>query len=226
MMPRGTPRRASAGREEGRRLVAESVNADPDSVSARVLAEATRLFAEKGFLGTSVQEIVDAARVTKGALYYYFSSKDELLYEVYHRVIKKELDALERVFAMGLGPRETVRALMTDVILTTAAHSDDVTIFLREMHRLSPEKLEAVRADRRRYHVAFRGVIERGQREGAFRTDISAELVTIGFFGLVHHYYTWYRPHGRFTPEGLARESATWFLHSLTPTEIGLTHLD
>jgi AcrR family transcriptional regulator len=220
-MARGIPPRASAAREGGGRSAGESVAADPDSVSARVLAEATRLFAEKGFLATSVQEIVDAAHVTKGALYYYYSSKDDLLYEVYHRVIKKELDALERVFAMALGPQATVRALMTDVILTTAAHSDDVTIFLREMHRLSPEKLKAVRADRRRYHVAFRDVIERGQREGVFRTDVSAEIVTIGFFGLVHHYYTWYRPDARFSPAAFAQESATWFLQSLMPTPIG-----
>jgi AcrR family transcriptional regulator len=189
--------------------------AEPSSVTVRILAEATRLFAEKGFLGTSVQEIVDAANVTKGALYYYYSSKDDLLYEIYHRVIEKELATLDRVMAMNLSPYDTVDALITDVMLTTAAYRDDVTIFLREMHRLSPEKLKAVRSDRRRYHVAFRGVIERGQKTGEFRSDISAELVAIGFFGLVHHYYTWYRDDARFSPEYMARESSRWFLESL-----------
>jgi AcrR family transcriptional regulator len=191
--------------------------AEPSSVTSRILAEATRLFAEKGFLGTSVQEIVDAANVTKGALYYYYSSKDDLLYEIYHRVIQKELATLDRVLAMQLSPADTVDALITDVMITTAAHRDDVTIFLREMHRLSPEKLAAVRKDRRRYHVAFRGVIEKGQRDGTFRSDISAELVVIGFFGLVHHYYTWYRDDARFSPQYMARESSKWFLESLQP---------
>ncbi len=194
-----------------------SDDAEPNSVTSRILAEATRLFAEKGFLGTPVQEIVDVARVTKGALYYYYSSKDELLYEIYHRVIQKELTTLDRVLAMDRSPYDTVEALITDVMLTTAAHRDDVTIFLREMHRLSPEKLKAVRRDRRRYHVAFRGVIERGQGSGEFRSDVSAELVVIGFFGLVHHYYTWYGNDGRFSPEYMARESAHWFLQSLEP---------
>lgn len=187
------------------------------SVTVRILAEATRLFADNGFLGTSVQQIVDAANVTKGALYYYYSSKDDLLYEIYHRVIQKELTTLDRVMTMNLSPYDTVEALITDVMLTTAAHRDDVTIFLREMHRLSPEKLKAVRSDRRRYHVAFRGVIERGQKAGDFRPDVSAELVVIGFFGLVHHYYTWYRDDARFSPEYMARESARWFLESLRP---------
>jgi AcrR family transcriptional regulator len=191
-----------------------------NSVTARVLAEATRLFADKGFLGTSVQEIVDAANVTKGALYYYYSSKDDLLYEIYHRVIQKELETMERILAMNLSPRDTVDALITDVMLTTAEHRDDVTIFLREMHRLSPEKLKAVRGDRRRYHIAFRGVIEEGQRNGDFRSDVSAELVTIGFFGLVHHYYTWYRDDARFSAQYMAREAAKWFLESLRPLQV------
>lgn len=190
---------------------------ESSSVTVRILAEATRLFAEDGFLGTSVQEIVDAAKVTKGALYYYYSSKDDLLYEIYHRVIQKELTTLDRVMAMDLSPYDTVEALITDVMLTTAAYRDDVTIFLREMHRLSPEKLKAVRSDRRRYHMAFRGVIERGQKSGEFRSDVSAELVAIGFFGLVHHYYTWYRDDARFSAEYMAAESARWFLQSLCP---------
>jgi AcrR family transcriptional regulator len=195
----------------------KTVQAEASSVTARILAEATRLFAEKGFLGTSVQEIVDSAQVTKGALYYYYSSKDDLLYEIYHRVIQKELATLERIMAMDLSPYEAVDALITDVMLTTAAHRDDVTIFLREMHRLSPEKLQAVRQDRRRYHMAFRGVIEKGQRDGVFRSDVSAELVAIGFFGLVHHYYTWYRDDPRFSAQYMARESSRWFLESLRP---------
>jgi AcrR family transcriptional regulator len=197
-----------------------AAEAQAGSVTSRILAEATRLFAEKGFLGTSVQEIVDAANVTKGALYYYYSSKDDLLYEIYHRVIEKELATLDRVLTMNLSPTDTVDALITDVMVTTAAYRDDVTIFQREMHRLSPEKLRAVRSDRRRYHVAFRGVIEKGQRDGTFRDDISAELVVIGFFGLVHHYYTWYRDDARFSPEYMARESSRWFLESLQPLPV------
>jgi AcrR family transcriptional regulator len=194
-----------------------ATEAAPGSVTSRILSEATRLFAEKGFLGTSVQEIVDAANVTKGALYYHYSSKDDLLYEIYHRVIQKELATLDRVLAMQLSPADTVDLLISDVMLTTSAHRDDVMIFLREMHRLSPEKQAAVRKDRRRYHMAFREVIEKGQRDGTFRSDISAELVVIGFFGLVHHYYTWYREDPRYSPQYMARESSRWFLKSLQP---------
>ena len=67
----------------------------------RLLAEATRLFAERGYEGTSVSEIVRAAGVTKGAMYHHFAAKDDLLYEIYHQVIGAQLAGLERIQAPG-----------------------------------------------------------------------------------------------------------------------------
>lgn len=218
-------------RKANGRAAADASSLSELPVTERILSHATRLFAEKGFLGTSVQEIVDAASVTKGALYHHYSSKDDLLLEVYNRVITKELDTLERVSSQALAAPDALEALMRDVMLTTAEHKDDVLIFLREMHRLPPEKLATVRANRRKYHLAFRGVVEQGQKEGVFRPDVPAELVTITFFGLVHHYYTWYRDDARFSPEYMANETTQWFLNALapaadTPDELSQVPLD
>jgi AcrR family transcriptional regulator len=201
-------RGASAGRKGKGRPKGEAV-------PARVLSEATRLFAQQGFQETSVQEIVEAAQVTKGAMYYYYTSKDDLLFEIYARLIRSELESMERVFAMKVSAAETVYWLMTDIMVQSAENRDELTIFLREMHRLSPAKDAEVRADRRRYHVEFRGVIEQGQDSGEFRADVSAEMVTIGFFGLVHHYFTWYKPDDRFDTQEMAHRAAVWLLGSL-----------
>jgi AcrR family transcriptional regulator len=57
------------------------------TVQGRLLEAAVSLFAEKGFDATSVQEIVERAQVTKGAMYHYFRSKDDLLYAIYHGLI-------------------------------------------------------------------------------------------------------------------------------------------
>ena len=64
-------------------------------VPQRLLAVATRLFAERGYDRTSVQEIVEAAGVTKGALYHYFGSKEDLLQEVYARVLRLQQERLD-----------------------------------------------------------------------------------------------------------------------------------
>src|SRR5258708_26473757 len=73
-------------------------------VKERLLNVATRLFARHGFEGTSVQDIVDAAGVTKGAMYHYYGSKDDLLYEVYHQVLTMQTSHLEDIAAGPAAP--------------------------------------------------------------------------------------------------------------------------
>ncbi|MGW6507380.1 helix-turn-helix domain-containing protein, partial [Streptomyces niveus] len=86
-------------------------------VPQRLLAAATRLFAEQGYGSTSVQEIVEAAGVTKGALYHYFGSKEDLLQEVYARVLRLQQERLD-AFADADEPVERrLRAAAADVVV-------------------------------------------------------------------------------------------------------------
>ncbi|GAA2507757.1 TetR/AcrR family transcriptional regulator [Streptomyces thermolineatus] len=196
--------------------------ATPDlggAVPRRLLAAATKLFAKHGYDRTSVQDIVDAAGVTKGALYHYFGSKDDLLHEIYGRVLRLQTERLEK-FAVGEeSAPERLRAAAADVVVTTIANLDDTKIFFQAMHQLSPDKQRAVRAERRRYHERFRALIEEGQRAGAFRDDISAEVVVDFYFGSVHHLGTWYRRGGPLTAQQLGDDFAELLLSSLRPAQ-------
>lgn len=201
----------------GNRETVDVVEADGESVPQRLLTVATRLFAEQGYETTSVQQIVDAAGVTKGAMYHYFGSKDDLLYEVYARVLRVQMARMERAADSEAPVKERLHAVAADVVATTAANLDDTVIFFRSMHLLHPDKQAEVRAERRRYHERFRELIEEGQREGVFRTDKSAELVVDFFFGAVHHLGTWFRHGGGLTGEQVGAEFADLLLGSLRP---------
>ncbi|GAA0472894.1 TetR/AcrR family transcriptional regulator [Streptomyces olivaceiscleroticus] len=186
-------------------------------VAQRLLATATRLFAEQGYDRTSVQEIVEAAGVTKGALYHYFGSKDDLLHEVYGRVLRLQQERLDH-FANADAPVERrLREAAADVVVTTIENLDDTKIFFRSMHQLSPEKDKQVRAERRRYHERFRALIEEGQRAGVFTADVPADLVVDYHFGSVHHLGTWYREGGPLTPQQVADHLADLLLRALRP---------
>lgn len=187
------------------------------SVPERLLGAATRLFAERGFESTSVQEIVAAAGVTKGAMYHYFGSKDDLLYEVYARVLRMQTDHLMEISAREAPVAERVHTAATDVIVTSIANLDDTVIFFRSMHQLEREKQRTVRAERRKYHEIFRGMIEQGQAEGAFRDDVPADLVVDYFFGSVHHLGTWYRKDGALSGRDVGRYFADMLVAGLRP---------
>lgn len=194
-----------------------AAGARTSAVESRILAAAVRLFAERGFDGTSVQEIVDRAEVTKGGLYHYFDSKHDLLYEIYHSLIARQLGDLERILAAGLEPRETVRAVIAELVLSTAEHIDEAKVFAREMHKLDDARMAAVRADRRRYHVTFRQVVERAQRDGVFAAVAPAETVTFIVFGMVNEMPAWYRADGPKPAERFADEVSAFVLAALEP---------
>ena len=184
-------------------------------VPERLLAEATRLFAERGYDRTSVQEIVEAAGVTKGALYHYFGSKDDLLSEIYGRVLRLQTDRLNTIAARPGAVEQRLAEAAADVVVTSIQNLDDTKIFFRSMHQLSPEKQKAVRAERRRYHETFRALVEEGQRDGHFRAEMRPDLVVDFFFGSVHHLGTWYHADGPLSADQVATEFSDLLLHSV-----------
>lgn len=188
-----------------------------ETVPQRLLAAATRLFAEHGFETTSVQQIVDTAGVTKGAMYHYFGSKDDLLYEIYARLLRVQTARMERDAESSAPVQDRLHAVAADVVATTAANLDDTVIFFRSMHLLHEDKRAEVRAQRRRYHERVRALIEEGQAAGTFRDDKSAELVVDYFFGAVHHLGTWFREDGKLTGEQVGSHFADLLLASLRP---------
>ncbi|WP_245226284.1 TetR/AcrR family transcriptional regulator [Streptomyces smyrnaeus] len=213
--------RAGAGRQarggEAGAAGPEGRDDSPAPVPRRLLAAATRLFAEQGYDRTSVQEIVEAAGVTKGALYHYFGSKDDLLHEIYGRLLRLQQERLDLLAEREAPVEERLRQAAADVVVTTIENLDDAMIFFRSMHQLSPEKQKQVRAERRRYHERFRALIEEGRRAGVFSDATPADLVVDYHFGSVHHLSSWYRPGGRLSPQQVADHLADLLLRALRP---------
>jgi AcrR family transcriptional regulator len=198
-----------------RRIGRPPSTVDGQTVPQRLLNVARTLFAEKGFEGTSVQDVVVAAGVTKGAMYHYFSSKDDLLYEIYGRVLRMQMERLEK-FVSQEGPvEERLHAAAADVVATTIENLDSTTIFFRSLHQLSEEKQKEIRRERRRYHETFRAMVVEGQQSGVFREDVSADLCVDFFFGSVHHLPTWWNPRGRLSGQEVGRLFADLFIAGL-----------
>jgi AcrR family transcriptional regulator len=173
------------------------------------------LFAEKGFTGTSVQEIVDAAGVTKGGMYHYVRSKEDLLFGIYDEVLQMQRGRLDKYADQGGPVAVRLRLAAADVVLTAMETVQSATVFYRSLHHLSEEKQRAVRGERRRYHERFQSLVVEGQRDGSFRREIDADLVVDYFFGAVHHLPMWWSPDGRLDGEEIAKQFADLLLASL-----------
>jgi AcrR family transcriptional regulator len=183
----------------------------------RIVQAAVELFAEQGFDATSVNQVVARAGVAKGALYHHFSSKDDLLYEVYRELVDRQLAGLTAILTRGWPPARTLRALIEDLVQTTAAAAAEAKVFARESHRLGDTNQARVRAARRSIHDAFIELVRRAQLAGQFSQVASPEMVTFTVFGVINELPVWYSPDGPKRPDELAAELSDLILAALAP---------
>jgi AcrR family transcriptional regulator len=195
----------------------------PVDLRTRVLDAAVELFAERGYDGTSVSQVITRAGVAKGGFYHHFASKEALLYEVYGDLIGRQLAAMDEIVARRLPAPDTLRALIDDLVRTTAASARPALVFWREMGKLDAERTEQYRRARRRYHDTVRRLIREAQADGQFAPVASADTVTFTIFGFVNELPLWFTPSGRKRPAQLATELADLVLAALTPQREGKT---
>ncbi len=191
------------------------------STRERVLAAAEELFAEQGYDATSVQQVVTRAGVTKGALYHYFAAKEDLLFEIYNSLFTEQMAGLERIIAQRADAATTLREIIDDLVITTAARTRAVTVFGREGSRLDNQRWQALQASWRTYQDTVRKVIREAQESGEFSADASPEVVSWSIFGFTNDLHTWYRPDGPKAAAVLAKELADFILNGLSKREGG-----
>ena len=187
----------------------------PASIPEKLMRVSVEHFAEHGYAQTSVQQIVDAAGVTKGALYHYFTSKDDLLFDIYDRLLSMQRKHLDAIVARGLDPEQTIRLVCEDVIVTSIEGLADGAVFFRSQHMLSEKRQREVKQRRRDYNDAFEAILARGREGGVFRTDIPPAILIAHFFSDVHYLAQWYSPGGALTKQQVAEELTDLYLTGL-----------
>ncbi|WP_402466107.1 TetR/AcrR family transcriptional regulator [Isoptericola aurantiacus] len=186
------------------------------NVADAVLQAALDLFATQGYATTSVQQIVEAAGVTKGAMYHYFQSKDDLLFAIYDRMLTLQKRRLEEITSAGGDTIDVVRAVCVDVVESSIDLLPEGTVFFRSMHMLSEPRRKEVTRRRREYHDEFAALIAQGQAEGTVRTDVPRSVLIAHFYSDVHYLSYWYSPSGPESKSEVANQLADLFLRSIT----------
>lgn len=179
-----------------------------------LLVSAARLFREKGYHATSMEDIARTLGILRGSLYHHIRSKEDLLIEIMTRGIGYLLELVRPVVASTQPADEKLSALIRAHVLAITSQPDVLTVFLHEFKSVSPERLPEVLALRDEYEHLVRGVIAQGIDEGVFR-PVDVPLTTFGLLGMVNWLYQWYRPGGRSTPEQIASQFVDLALHAL-----------
>ena len=168
--------------------------------------EAARLFAEKGFHGTSMGDVAEALGVQKGSLYSLTGSKQQLLYDTMRAGADAFHAALEAV-PEDAPAAERIRLALRGHLHVVAEQLDVATVFTREWRYLEGEQREEILAERRRYEDRFRSLFREGVEAGELRADLDAAAAALLVLSAANWAYTWLTA-GRDTDELADRFSA------------------
>ena len=169
---------------------------DPRRPSTRrdeLVAVATRLFAERGYHGTSMADLAGAMGVQKGSLYSLTESKQELLVAVTGDGARAFHAALDGV-AGDEPPLERIRLALRAHLAVVAAQVDAATVFTREWRFLEEPAGTAFRAERRRYEERWRELCREAAERGALQADLDVEAAVLLVLSAANWAYTWIRP--------------------------------
>ncbi len=196
------------------------VSAAAPARRSELLATAAEVFAEQGYNATTVRKIADHAGMLAGSLYYHFDSKESMLEEILRTFLDELWDGYDTVLGAGLGPRETLQALVTESFREIDRHRAAVAIYQKESRQLvAQERFAFLAASQRRFEKAWLATLERGVAERAFRADLDVRLTYRFVRDTVWVAASWYRPGGQHSPEEIARQYLSMVLDGIAVRE-------
>jgi AcrR family transcriptional regulator len=162
----------------------------------RILEEAVKLFYERGFNGTTLDDIAAELGVTKPFIYTHFRSKVELLAALCRPTIELSLAAVQSA-AEGPGtPTERLHRGIIDFTHVILSRQANIAIYFREEKNLAKEALDDINALRKQFDRLLSQLLREGAASGDFHlADVDLTALAIG--GMISWAYTWHRPSGR-----------------------------
>lgn len=178
-----------------------------------ILRAAAGVFRDRGFAATGMREIAHAADLSPGNLYYYFTSKADILYFCQDHSVGRMLAAARTPRGRRRGSEERLRQVIRAHLLCTLDELDGAAAHT-EVDALPPALRRRIVAKRDRYERAVRRMVAEGMRRRSFAKGDPA-LVTRAILGALNWTSKWYRPGGKLPPAEVAEAFADYLVRGL-----------
>jgi AcrR family transcriptional regulator len=159
--------------------------APPIDKRRQILDAAIKVFARQGFHSTRVSDIADEAGVAYGLVYHYFSSKEEVLNELFTERWSLLLAAIDEADAAGAAPREKLATVASFIIESYRHDPELMKVIIVEVTRAANSFGQTHLREIRRAYDSITRIVEEGQESGAFRADIDAAFASMSFYGAI-----------------------------------------
>ncbi|NND04268.1 MAG: TetR/AcrR family transcriptional regulator [Acidimicrobiia bacterium] len=179
-----------------------------------VVRAAGRLFALRGFHGTSMRDLGDELGLLGSSLYSHVDSKEQLLVEVIQRGADLFQALADEVSASGAEPKRKVADLVRGHVTIITSHQDMSATFLNEARFLPERERRAIVTMRDRYESTVRSLITEAIASGSFRQQ-DPSLATIMVLSVLNALTRWYRVDGRQSADEIADSIVEFVIEGL-----------
>jgi len=180
---------------------------------AAIIKSAAKAFGRKGFHAATIEDITNELKMTKGSLYYYFSTKEELLYKAHRLSLEKVLQNIIQINAIDDPPDVKLKNAISKHLEVFARDFEGAFLLQYEFH-LPDEYLDKIMAMRDTYQKNFIQIIEEGTHTGIFRKQ-NARMTAFIILGSINWFLRWYSSTGNWTVEEIADAYIDLFCNGL-----------
>ncbi|MCH6263978.1 MULTISPECIES: TetR/AcrR family transcriptional regulator [Neobacillus] len=173
-----------------------------------ILRSAAAVLAEKGYHGTTMEEIAAQLLMTKGSMYYYFKNKDDILYHCHQMIMELSLEKIEEVVHSDLNPIEKLESAIKAHILLSTKEKSMFMIMDKPYQKFTDDQLNEVLDARRNYAHYFDKILNEGIEKQVFEID-DTKMVRMIILSAINYIQQWYNQDGPQTGEEIAESYAS-----------------
>jgi AcrR family transcriptional regulator len=169
-----------------------------------ILRTAARLFQQRGYDATSMNDVAAALKLSKGGLYHHFQSKDEILFEIMNHAMEMTQERVITPVRNIADPVERLRALIRLHIEVVLSPRDrEITVMLHENHPLPPTLRKRINHRKKEYVHFVESLIADVQRARRAKGSVSPRAAAFALLGMINWIYQWYKPEGELQANNL-----------------------
>lgn len=172
-----------------------------------ILRTAARLFQQRGYDATSMNDVAAALKLSKGGLYHHFQSKDEILFEIMNHAMDLTQERVINPVRELADPGARLRALIKLHIEVVLSPRDrEITVMLHENHPLPPALRKRINARKKEYVHFLEELMADVQRDARGTRpvgSVSPRAAAFALLGMINWIYQWYKPEGALQAQNL-----------------------
>jgi AcrR family transcriptional regulator len=208
-MATGAPARRSTHNSNG---VADSRF---DRRLGEILEHATEVFCDKGYEGASMRDLSRASGMSLAGMYYYFQSKERLLYLIQKHTFSTIVARLRTRLKEARDPEQRIRAFIQNHVEYFLANQKAMKVLSHEDEALKDGYGSEIAGIKREYYRICFSLVEDLVRTKRLKLGVSTRLAVLSLFGMMNWIYTWHNPRIDADARALARQIGDIFLHGI-----------